>query len=155
MEDTAAAILGEPVIDSVVGLAPGFSVKGRTRMTGIFGVAGALAGRKVVEKTSRAVDTGANALGEPQAGMFVLTASWFAIFRVVEGKARQKLGELATKVPYDHVARIDCSETAAAGVRKLEVVLTNGDRYPFELSSLKVKTVERMRTALGLGATAG
>lgn len=52
------------------------------------------------------------------------------------------------------VARIDCSE-AAAGVRKLEVVLTNGDRYPFELSSLKVKTVERMGTALGLGATTG
>ena len=87
--------------------------------------------------------------------MLVLTALWFAILRVVEGKARQKLGDLATKMPYDKVARIDCSETAAAGVRKLEVVLTNGDRYPFELSSLKVKTVERMRTALELGAPTG
>ena len=87
--------------------------------------------------------------------MLVLTASWFAIFRVVEGKARQKLGELAIKVPYEQVARIDCSETAAAGVRKLEVVLTNGDRYPFELSSLKVKTVERMRAALRLGPATG
>lgn len=148
MEDDAATVLGEPILEGVIALPPGFANK--AKQDSRTGLVSLLVRKKQAKDAAASPPPTANEMLGASSCYLALTASSFAIFRVVDGAMKSRLGDLALRVPRPEVIRLDCSGKAAAGVRELVVDLGPGRHFPLELSAISVKKIERMKAALGI-----
>jgi hypothetical protein len=139
MEKEASALLGEPILESVILLKRG-SVKNMRMPIG--GLIGVLASKLRKDTTPIAAAPNAYSGG----GFLVLTETRLALFAVEEARLRQSLGELLAEfLP----GQLDCFEfgKAAVGMFTLDLVSVSGDRWAFEGSAILRKKLNRMAEA--------
>jgi hypothetical protein len=147
MDKEASTALGEPVLESVILLARGFTKKTRSRSTGLGGVLGSVLSRVAADKLTK--DTTPEQLppnGYLGGGFLVLTASKLVLFATDEGRFKQTLGEQLAQFYPGQVDRIEFGK-AGAGVGTIDLVSSDGNRWAFEYSKVMHKKLLRMAEA--------
>ena len=150
MDDQAAQVLGEPVIDGVILLARGAAKKLRANSGAVGGgLLGSVVARAAGDKLSKDTTPSQPSPNDYSGGGYLaVTPSRLVLFSTEDGRFKQKLGSpLAVFSPGD----VDCFEfgKAAAGVGTLDIVTASGDRWAFEYSKMVRKKLTRMAGAAG------
>jgi hypothetical protein len=148
MDKQATQQLAEPVIDSAILMASGAAKQIRRAaggaVGGVVGIATAAIANELADRRSANDPIDSDYSG---GGFLALTATRLALFATEKGRFKDKLADPLASFGPGELDRMEFG-TAAAGVGRVSLVSTTGQRWTFEFSKLMKKKLVRMATSV-------